>query len=167
VTLFLVRHGRPLVVPGEPAATWDLDPAACDEVWALRDRLPAGGVWASSPEPKAVQTAALLHDGEVAVVPALAEHRRGPALIEEFEGTVAGAFADPDTAAHPDWEPLAACRDRITAAVRALLDEHAGCDLVLVGHGTAWTALVAELSGRAPDVDRWRSLRMPDLLTIE
>lgn len=33
MTLFLVRHGRPLVVPGVPAAEWELDPAAYD-VWA-------------------------------------------------------------------------------------------------------------------------------------
>lgn len=35
MTLFLVRHGRPLMVAGTPAAEWDLDPAAYDDVWAL------------------------------------------------------------------------------------------------------------------------------------
>ncbi len=42
MTWFLVRHGRPLVVPGVPASQWELDPAAFDDVWALRDRLPQG-----------------------------------------------------------------------------------------------------------------------------
>ncbi len=166
MTLFLVRHGRSAPVVGAPAETWDLDPSTYDDVWALRDRLPADGVWATSPEPKALQTASLLHDGQVAVVPALAEHRRGPAWLDDFEATVARAFAEPDVPAHPEWEPLAACRDRVAAAVRSLLEEHAGRDLVLVGHGTAWTALVAELTRNPPDLDRWRRLAMPDLITI-
>lgn len=32
MTLHLVRHGRPAIVPGTPAARWDLDPAAYDDV---------------------------------------------------------------------------------------------------------------------------------------
>ena len=40
MTLHLVRHGRPLRDPGRPASAWELDPAAYDDVWALRDRLP-------------------------------------------------------------------------------------------------------------------------------
>ena len=39
------------------------------------------------------------------------------------------------------------------AAVRRVLDVHAGEDVVLVGHGTAWTVLVAELTGAAPDLE--------------
>ena len=39
--------------------------------------------------------------------------------------------------------------------------------MVLVGHGTAWTLVVADLTGRAPDLDRWESLAMPDVLTVE
>jgi len=38
---------------------------------------------------------------------------------------------------------------------------------LLVGHGTAWTVLVAALSGEPPDLDRWRSLAMPNLLILE
>lgn len=43
---------------------------------------------------------------------------------------------------------------------------HSGEDVVLVGHGTAWTVTVAELTGRAPDLDRWATLSMPDLLVV-
>jgi len=39
-------------------------------------------------------------------------------------------------------------------------------DVVLVGHGTAWTLLVAELTGEPPDLERWRSLGMPDVITV-
>ena len=37
-------------------------------------------------------------------------------------------------------------------------------DVVLVGHGTAWTCLVSALRGAPPDLDAWESLAMPDLI---
>ena len=40
-------------------------------------------------------------------------------------------------------------------------------DAVLVGHGTAWTVLVAALTGAQPDLERWRALQMPDLIMVE
>jgi broad specificity phosphatase PhoE len=52
-------------------------------------------------------------------------------------------------------------------AVEGVLAACAGTDVVLVGHGTAWTVLAAALSGARPDLDRWRALRMPDLITID
>lgn len=39
--------------------------------------------------------------------------------------------------------------------------------MVLVGHGTAWTVVVADLTGLPPDLDRWSQLAMPDLITVE
>jgi 23S rRNA (adenine2503-C2)-methyltransferase len=59
----------------------------------------------------------------------------------------------------PTWEPPTPTRDRVVAAVRRLGSTHDG-DLVLVGHGTAWTLLVAELTGRPPDLDAWERLAM-------
>lgn len=48
-----------------------------------------------------------------------------------------------------------------------LLAEHPRDDLVLVGHGTAWTLLLAELTGSAPDLDAWAALRMPDVWEVD
>jgi len=39
--------------------------------------------------------------------------------------------------------------------------------VVLAGHGTAWTLLTAELTGEAPDLDRWAALQMPDAWSLE
>lgn len=169
MTLFLVRHGRPLVVPGTPAAEWDLDPAAYDDVWALRSsgRLPSRATWITSTEPKAVQTAQLLTDTEVGLLPDLREHERSGEWIEDFAGAVREAFAAPDRPAAPGWEPLAECRERVVPAVRRVLEVHGREDVVLVGHGTAWTLVVADLAGRAPDLERWSTLAMPDLITVE
>ena len=69
--------------------------------------------------------------------------------------------------AHPGWEPLSVCRDRVVAAVAPVLAAHAGEDVVLVGHGTAWTVLAAELTGRPPDLERWASLAMPAVIRVD
>lgn len=173
MTLHLVRHGRPLVDPAVPANEWELDPAGFDGVWALRQsgRLPKGVRWFTSPEPKAVQTAQLLTDGEVAVVDALREHERDVTPwyddLGEWRRLVRRIFEQPDESAHPGWEPLAATRARLVPSVRAILAEHPAVDLVMVGHGTAWTMLVAELTGAVPDLDRWDALAMPDVIDVE
>ncbi|MEI7058318.1 histidine phosphatase family protein [Nocardioides sp. CCNWLW239] len=164
--LFLVRHGRPVQVRGVAAEHWELDPDGFDDVWALRDRLPAGATWYSSPETKAQQTAQPLTDGDVGVVDALREHRRGEAWVEDFDATVEQAFAEPSVPAYEGWEPLEACRDRVTKAVTGILAAHADEDVVLVGHGTAWTVLASELTGLPPDLTRWRALGMPDVIEI-
>lgn len=157
------------MVSGVPAAEWDLDPASYDDVWALRSsgRVPTRASWFTSPEPKAVQTAGLLTDGEVGVVPDLREHERSGERVDDFPAAVRRAFEEPDVPAVDGWEPLTTCRDRVTRAVRRLLDEHRNGDLVLVGHGTAWTLVVADLTGRPPDLDRWAALAMPDVITVD
>ncbi|WP_166140352.1 histidine phosphatase family protein [Nocardioides ochotonae] len=167
MTFFLVRHGRPLIDPATPAASWELDPAGFDDVWALRERLPQDDAeWFTSPEPKAVATCQLLTEGDVGILDGLREQERGAVWVEDLEATVRRAFADPDAPAHPGWEPLAATRERLLAAVRPIRHAHAGTDVVLVGHGTAWTLLAAELTGSAPDLDRWARLGMPDVITL-
>lgn len=167
MTIHLVRHGRPLVVPGTPAAGWHLDPASYDDVWGLRDRLPVRAAWFTSPEPKAMETAQLLTDGEVGVVDDLREHERGGVWVEDFPAAVRRAFAQPDRPAVDGWEPLEACRARVVAAVRRIVDVHGDDDVVLVGHGTAWTLAAADLTDREPDLERWASLAMPDLISVD
>jgi len=167
--LHLVRHGRPLVDRSRPAHEWELDPAAYDDIWALREsgRLPDRAAWFSSPEPKALATAELLTDGDVGVVDGLREHvRDGAGWIEDFDDAVRRAFAVPDAAAVPGWEPLAHCRARVVRAVEPILAAYADDDVVLVGHGTAWTVLAAALTGDQPDLERWRRLAMPDVVAV-
>lgn len=167
MTVHLVRHGRSLPDPTRPASEWALDPAGYDDVWALRDRLPAAAAWVSSPEPKALATAELLTDGEIAIVAELREHERAAGWLEDFPAVVARAFADPARPASTGWEPLQRCADRVVPAVRRLVEVHEGQDLVLVGHGTAWTLALAALTGAEPDLRRWAALRMPDVWTVE
>ena len=155
-----------------PAHEWELDPAGFDDVWALREsgRLPERAVWFCSPEPKATATAQLLTETEVGVVDALREHvRESTDWIEDFTGTV-GVVPSPSRTcpAYDGWEPLAACRaPRRPRPSGGSSTCTAGEDVVLVGHGTAWTVLVSALTGRPPDLDRWRALAMPDLIVVD
>jgi broad specificity phosphatase PhoE len=169
LTLFLVRHGRPLVQRDRPAHEWELDPAGYDDIWNLRTsgRLPDHAPWFSSPEPKALATAELLTDGEIGVLDGLREHvRESIEWVEDFDDAVRRAFAVPDAVAVPGWEPLSECRERVVRTAEGVLAAHPDTDVVLVGHGTAWTVLVAALADREPDLDRWRALGMPDVLTV-
>jgi broad specificity phosphatase PhoE len=163
--LVLVRHGRPLVDRSRPAHEWPLDPAHAGDVRALRPRLPARAAWYSSPEPKALDTARLLTDDPIEVVADLREHERHSTdWVEDFEAVVRRAFARPGLPAHPGWEPLAVTRRRVVAAVSGILDANPSGDLVLVGHGTAWTLLRAALTGAEADPDWWARLGMPDVI---
>lgn len=169
MALHLVRHGLSEPRSGVPAHEWELDPAGFDEVWALREsgRLPARATWFCSPEPKAIATAQLLTESDVGVVDDLREHvRLSTDWLDDFTSTVRTAFAVPDLPAHDGWEPLAACRDRVVPAVRRILDVHAGEEIVLVGHGTAWTLVMAALTSAEPDLDAWERLAMPDLFVV-
>jgi broad specificity phosphatase PhoE len=165
VALYLVRHGRPLVDPGRPAHEWQLDPAYADDVRALRSRLPVHAAWFSSPEPKALATARLLTDEPVEVVADLREHERhGTDWIDDFETVVRRAFDDPDEPAYDGWEPLTLTRRRVVTTVEGILDQHPRRDVVLVGHGTAWTLVRSALTGEPPDLDGWAGLAMPEVI---
>jgi broad specificity phosphatase PhoE len=171
--LFLVRHGRPSIRSELPPEQWELDPAGYAAIESLREsgRLPSYARWFSSPEPKALETARRLTDSEITVVSDLREHERGPTPwfddVEEWRAVVHRVFTEPDVPALPGWEPLTATRERLVPAVRTILDAHPGEDVVLAGHGTAWTLLRAELTGDPPDLEAWRALQMPDVWVVQ
>ena len=166
--LYLVRHGRPLIDRSRPAHEWNLDPAYDGDVRALRGLLPGTAVWYSSSEPKAFMTARLLTEEPIEVVPDLREHERlSSDWIEDFETVVHCAFAEPEVAAYDGWEPLAHCRTRVVHAAAGILATHRETDVVLVGHGTAWTCLVSALRGEPPDLEAWARLAMPDLIQCD
>ncbi len=164
--LSLVRHGRPVIDTDLPASSWPLAAAAVADVRALPTPV---GTWFSSPEPKALATARAMTATDVTVVADLREAERLAGWFDdprEFHALVRNAFAHPDRSPVPGWQPLAATRRRVVDAVRRLLAQTPG-DLVLVGHGTAWTLLVAELTGADTDLDAWTRMRMPDACELE
>ncbi|MGC4109095.1 MAG: histidine phosphatase family protein [Nocardioides sp.] len=165
--VYLVRHGRPLVDPAVLPHLWQLDPEHVADVVALRSELPGSARWYSSPEPKARPTARLLTDDPVRIVPGLREHERRGEWEMDFQETVRRAFEHPEAPAHPGWEPLAETRERVVSAVRGILRRESGRDVVLVGHGTAWTLAYAALRDEQPDLSWWSGLAMPDARAVD
>ncbi|MBO0826997.1 MAG: histidine phosphatase family protein [Streptosporangiales bacterium] len=167
-TLHLVRHGRPFVDADVPANRWPLHPDAASAIACLRASgvLPEHARWFSSPEPKAHRTARLLTDSSVTVYDALGEVTR-PGCPDDFAVRARRGFAEPDVPAAPGWETYTAARQRIVRAVRKLRDGLDGADLVVVGHGTVLTLLVAELTGAVPDVAAWEWLGFPDHCALD
>jgi broad specificity phosphatase PhoE len=168
VDVHLVRHARSEPTPGHPASDWGLAPDAGVGVAALKaaDVVPAGALWACSDEPKAVATARLLGGVDVRCEPALREAARDATWLapDEWARLVLASFAEPDVSARGGWEPLTQTRARGVRATQSVVADAraAGRDVVLVGHGTAWTLLVAAMTGRSPDVHAWQNMRMPD-----
>jgi broad specificity phosphatase PhoE len=168
--LHLVRHGRPRP-DDRRAAEWPLDPS--DEgVTKLRRSgvLPERGRWFSSPEPKAFATARALTDGALGLVDGLREMTR-PARAwldtAEWAALVRRSMTEPDTPAAPGWESARATTERVVGVVARIRESCPGEEIVLVGHGTAWTLLVAALTGRPPDLEAWERLRLPDHCLLE
>ena len=137
--MLLVRHAAVVVDPATPSHTWTLSDAGRDAARALS--LPVGPAL-TSPEPKAIETAALARLDAV-VDERLCEVRRPwsddyPSQVRRYLGG-----EEPE-----GWEPRSDALDRLHAA----LD---GFDGVAVSHGLA-ISLYAGLS-----FDEWRVLPFP------
>lgn len=171
VTLHLVRHGRPLVDPSRAPATWGLDPEHLDGVRALRasGALPLGARWVSSAEPKARETAALLTSTPVPVDESLGEQARPAGWLDDYAVRIHRSLVVQHAPAADGWETATSTRSRVVAAVRGHVETAArdgAVDLVLVGHGTAWTLLVSAVTGRPVDLFAWERLQLPDTCSL-
>ncbi len=168
--LHLVRHARPLVDPRAPPREWQLDPSGLAEIGALRAALPAStsrAAWFSSDERKALVTAQHLTDSPVQPVPELREAVRRSFVDDQaaFADAVSRGLRDPSAAALPGWEPLEQTRQRVHDTVAAIVTQCPG-DVVLVGHGTAWTLLTSSLVDE-PLPMNLPAMSMPDLLVLD
>ncbi len=170
--LHLVGHGPAQTEPGVSAAEWRLGVDAAAAIAPLRSSgvLPVSAAWFVSPEPKAIQTADLLGPDSYEVVDELREQERTSAWLDDFEDRVVESLSEPDLPAILGWEPAVATRRRVVDAVRAItvramLRGHD--DVVLVGHRTAWTLLVAALTDSTPDVAAWRTMLSPDHCALD
>lgn len=165
--LHLIRHAEPVVDPTRPAAEWQLA-AEQPGLAALRAefQVPANAIWLTSPEPKAFATAAAMAGRDVPTDARLVEMRRGGHLSTvDFADAVARSMTSFDHPARAGWETGSAVQQRVLVAALAACaraDAVGATDVLLVGHGTAWTLLVAALLEAPPDVAAWRRLRLPD-----
>lgn len=169
MTLHLVRHGFPLVDPSVPAREWHLDRQRLGDVRALGESgvLPSEARWCTSDEPKAIETAEVLaHGADVETVPELREQYRPAGWVDAYAVRVHRSLVRPDEPAMEGWETADSTRARVAETVRALVKETEG-DLVLVGHGTAWTLTVSELTGSPVDLVAWERMMLPDHCSLD
>jgi broad specificity phosphatase PhoE len=177
--LHLIRHGRPLVDASVAASAWRL--SADNEplvALAAAPDLPRSGRWVSSSEPKAIDTALRLRallglpSDDLQQTAALREMRR-PAVWTDaaaFGHLVERSLANPAEPAAAGWETAASVLDRVhSEAVRRCEEslEDGDQDIVLVGHGTAWSLLVAAITNQAVDLSTWQRMRMPDWCVLD
>lgn len=172
-----MRHGRSRTDHDLPPEQWRLDDAAFADIDRLADSgvLPAGATWVSSREPKAFDTATRLRARlgepvEVTTAGDLDEQRRPAEWIPDFALHIHRALLAEAEPVAEGWEPCAEVRSRVGRAVGALLaraERDGARDVVLVGHSTAWTLLVAELTDRPVDLVAWERLLMPDYCEID
>jgi len=167
--LILVRHGRPLIDPDAPPTTWPLCPDGREAVAKLATQLAqyAPSAVASSPEPKALETAQIIADQlglKVEVDAGLHEHKR-PALAfgteEAFRARIAQVFAEPAKAVAGGESVEQAC-----ARLAKALAEHPARPLVAVTHGTVLSHYLARSLGLDAH-DLWRSLHTPDAFVLD
>lgn len=162
--LHLVRHAQSQITPDTPAREWNLAPEASMSDLRSAGVLPERASWFSSPEPKARQSAALITSDQIEVLPALAEVGREGTLLsaEEFTAAVRGYLTDGHGPGAAVWEPRVDATLRIVDGALAAMEHSTEPACVLVGHGTAFTLLVAALVGAPPDAEAWATMAMPD-----
>ena len=167
--LILVRHGRPAIDPDTPPTTWPLCPDGREAVAKLAAKLAAyaPSAIASSPEPKALETATIIARTlglTVEVDSGLHEHKR-PALAfgteEAFRARIAQVFAEPHKPI-ADGESVQQACERLAKA----LADHPARPLVAVTHGTVLSHYVARRLGLDAH-DLWRSLHTPDAFVLD
>ncbi len=160
--LVLVRHARPVTVPGASPETWELDERAREDcvllAHALRDLESPAIV--SSPEPKARETATVL--GLRLGVPvteddAFREATRPPEWVEDYR---AAAIAYLASGGDSRWEPHTAVVVRFAAAIERARKANPNRDLIAVSHGLAITLFLNAL-GLVDPIPFWDNLSLP------
>lgn len=171
--LYLVKHGKPNIVPDVPAHDWQLAEGALSGVSELIEGLaPRPEIVVSSEEAKAVATAAGL--AQVLGVPqrrmlGLHEQLRYTAPfyaeVKDFQTDIQRFFANPAQVVFGE-ESANDARTRFGNAMNAGMLANPKETVAIVAHGTVISLLVA----RANDLDPfwlWQSLKFLDVCTLE
>lgn len=164
--LYLIRHAHTRQVSDQPAATWSLSERGRRQA----EQLGQMAFWsdvvciASSPEPKALDTAApaaRYMELEVRAIAGLREIERPAGFVPDYEAAVAACFASPQASVH-GWETADDARRRMVEAVEAVAAQSGGRPCAVVSHGLVLSLYIAHLRGdTAPSLAEWRAIPMP------
>lgn len=171
--LVLVRHSKPEIEPGVPAAKWRLSERGRRSAESLAAGLchyRANAIW-SSREPKAQETAQIIGRAlglPLRVTDGLEEHHRRnvPCFqsTQEFERAVEHFFSQPDRLILGSETAIQA-RDRVTTAIESVL-EGDNQDAIVVTHGRVMALFLARVANVEP-MSFWRKLETPCFVEVE
>lgn len=170
MTVLLVRHAEPEVVPGLDPRRWALSKAGRIAAAHLGPRLPSHGVWVSSTETKAYQTLSYAAgaDVEIAQDSGFDEVRREEPFDEGFRARRLAWVAGRLDQRHAGWETPTEVAARFDRAVTAHATPSA--PLVIASHGMALTAWLVHARGQVPQREAarfWEALAFPDVIDIQ
>jgi broad specificity phosphatase PhoE len=168
--IVLVRHARPEVLSGHPPHEWPLSDQGIQDAVSIAAVLRAYEFTtvASSPEPKALQTAQKIASAlviPVAIEPGLAEHRRDDDAYldpENFERQIEKFFSTPEEVVF-GVESAAEALDRFRRGLNGM--PIASADVLAVTHARVISLYAASVTG-TPAIEIWRQLRLPDVLEL-
>ena len=124
----------------------------------------------SSTEPKASETARLVAATlgvSTSECDGLHEHDRTTTPYQDqaaFRASVARFFAEPEALVYGS-ETAAEARNRFSAAIDGIVQQHPDGNLVVVAHGTVITLFVAQYNQIEP-FDFWRRLGLPSYTVL-
>ena len=171
--LFLVRHSLTVTDPNTATAEWHLSEEGCVRCALLADRLKSHvPVYiVTSRETKAIETAQIIAEQlglSLEVAEGLQEHDRtgGPyySSKDEYEREVARFFDNPDELVM-GRETTTETRERFANALKGVLSQHIGGNLIVVTHGLVISLFAAHHAGFQP-FDYWRRLGTPAYIRL-
>lgn len=168
--LILVRHSLSEIEAHTPAHQWRLSDEGRRRCDSLAERLAPHipSVIASSPEPKALETAMLVvkrlawRGPAIQILDDLCEHKRDnvPWLSqEEFDARLVEFFSRRDERVLGD-ETAAEAQRRFTRAIAPSIARQADGDILVFSHATVITLFVTACTKEKP-FEFWRKLGMP------
>jgi phosphoribosyl-AMP cyclohydrolase len=170
--LILIKHSLPEIDPSRPAHEWPLSAqgrARCRELARQVAEL-SPAIVASSPEPKAVQTAQILAERlrlPMEVVEGLEEHdRRNAGWMSrgQFEASVQEFFRQPHKRVL-GAESADEAHRRFKRALEGVLAGYAGQNIAVVAHGTVISLFVSRAAGIEP-FPFWKRLGLPSFVVL-
>ncbi len=169
-SLYLVRHAETAPNFSQPASTWPLTEAGRVAASTLAKEIDweTVSLVASSPEPKAIETArALMSPVAYCRFTIMDDLRELSAPLvkhpDDFRQQLARLFEG-----HPEtgWENPERALTRILKAAHAASRSASPKRAVVVSHGRILTLLVSHLMRRSPTLTLWEQIAMPDIARV-
>jgi broad specificity phosphatase PhoE len=171
--LILVKHSLPEIRKDLPAREWTLSKEGFFRARQLAESLSPyrPQILASSPEPKAVETAGMIarrHQLSLNIYHDLHEHDRSHVSYlsgVDFDRSVREFFTYPDKQVFGS-ETAHKAHERFSNAVHSLLNIYKDKRIVVVSHGTVISLFVSRLTGGS-DYSLWKDLGLPGFVVLD